>query len=389
MIRSMDRQRTNRPSSPEMDPLAEDVRRLSNLLTKEREGLPAAYLRDPGLRKAYLAYFLPPNLEKIGVPLRELGLHPAKLLAKDHLHILDLGSGPGTALLGIRQFFARSRMQVRLECTAVDQVGENLREAETLFREQSGVAGVPATLATVTSSIKAIAEHSGGPFDLIVLSNVLNELYLGDPEAAMKRRLLVGRIMDHLLAPDGSCIIIEPALRETSRDLLLVRDGLADAGYTVYSPCLVQGHCPALVNPKDWCHEDRPWDPPEIIREIDSRIGLRKDSLKFSYVVLRKDGRTLAEACGPDAYRVVSEPLDSKGKSERYLCGQQGRKLATRLDRDVVPGNETFSQLLRGDIVLVEGMLIEDKRFKIAKDTKAATAVAFRRERAAASDRSR
>ena len=388
MAASMDRQRANRPR-PGRDSLAGDVRRLSDLLTREREGMPAAYLRDPGLRKAYLAYFLPSNLDKISIPLHELNLHPAKLLAKAHLRVLDLGSGPGTALLGIRQFFARSRMPVRLACTAVDQVGENLREAEIMFREQSGVADVPATLTTVRSGITSIAERPGGPFDLIVLSNVLNELYLGSAEALGKRTALIGRIMDHLLAPDGSCILIEPALRETSRDLLAVRDGLVDAGRTVYSPCLVQGHCPALANPKDWCHEDRAWDPPEHIREIDRRIGLRKDSLKFSYVVLRKDGRTLADACGADAYRVVSEPLVSKGKHEHYLCGQQGRKRATRLDRDADPGNEAFARLLRGDVVHVEDMLNEDERFKITKGTKAAAAVAIPRIRPAASGRSR
>jgi len=367
-----------RTSPPHALSLEEDVARLSRLLTKERGSLPKAYLRDPGLRKAYLTYFLPPNLDKIGIPLRELALHPAKLLAKETLHILDLGSGPGTALLGIRRYFARNRMQVRLECTAVDQVGENLREAEVLFREQSGVAGVPATLATVTSGILAVAEHSGGPFDIVVLSNVLNELYLREPEGTMKRTTLVGRIMERFLAPDGSCIIIEPALRETARDLLMVRDGLVDGGSTVFSPCLVQGHCPALVNLKDWCHEDRPWDPPENIKEIDSRIGLRKDALKFSYVVLRKDGRTLADICDPDAYRVVSEPLVSKGKHELFLCGREGRRLAMRLDKDAVSGNEAFAQLVRGDVVRVESMVIEDKRFKITKDTQVAMLPAFR-----------
>jgi len=367
-----------KPSSPPDAALADDVARLSRLLTKERGSLPAAYLRDPGLRKAYLTYFLPPNLDKIGVPLNELALHPAKLLAKERLQVLDLGSGPGTALLGIRRFFARNRMEVGLECTAVDQVGENLREAEVLFREQGGVAGVPATLTTVTSSIKAIAEHSGGPFDIIVLSNVLNELYLHEEDGVLKRTVLVGHILERLLAPDGSCIIIEPALRETARDLHMVRDGLVDAGHTVYSPCLVKGHCPALVNPKDWCHEDRPWDPPEIIAEIDSRIGLRKDSLKFSYVVLRKDGRTLADACSPDTYRVVSEPLVSKGKRDLNLCGREGRKLAARQDKDALPGNDAFAQLLRGDIVSVESMVVEDRRFKITKDTKVTLVHAFR-----------
>jgi len=369
-----------KPSRRGPDSLADDVARLSRLLTKERGSLPAAYLRDPGLRTAYLTYFLPPNLDKISVPLRELFLHPERPLEQERLQVLDLGSGPGTAILGIRQFFARNRMRVRLEFTAVDHVVENLKDAEVLFREQAGVAGVPATLTTVRSDIGAIAEHSGGPFDIIVLSNVLNELYLREEDRAGKRTALVGRILEHLLAPAGSCIIIEPALRETSRDLLMVRDGIVDAGFRVYSPCLVQGHCPALVNPKDWCHEDRPWDPPEIITAIDRRIGLRKDSLKFSYLVLRKGGLTLADTCGAGSFRVVSEPLVSKGKRELYLCGTEGRRLATLLDKDVVPGNEAFAQLSRGDVVRVEGMAIEEKRFKISKDAKLIPVSVFRKD---------
>jgi ribosomal protein RSM22 (predicted rRNA methylase) len=373
-----------KPSFRGPDSLADDVARLSRLLTKERGSLPAAYLRDPGLRTAYLTYFLPPNLDKISVPLHELSLHPSKLLEREQLQVLDLGSGPGTAILGIRQFLARNGNRMRLECTAVDQVGENLKDAEVLFREQGGVAGVPATLTTVKSDIEAIAEHSGGPFDIIVLSNVLNELYLREEDGVRKRTALAGRILEHLLAPDGSCIIIEPALRETSRDLLMVRDGIVDAGFHVYSPCLVQGHCPALVNPKDWCHEDRPWDPPDVIKEIDSRIGLRKDSLKFSYVVLRKDGRTLADVCGPNAHRVVSEPIVSKGKRELYLCGREGRHIAARQDKDAVPGNEAFARLERGDVVRIDGLILENKRFKITKDARLVAVAAFRQERARA-----
>ncbi len=368
------------PSLHRPDTLADDVARLSRLLTKERGSLPAAYLRDPGLRKAYLTYFLPPNLAKVGVPLRELALHPGKLFEKERLQVLDLGSGPGTAVLGVRQYFAQSKRPVRIDFTAVDQLAENLKEAEVLFREQSAGAPVPATLTTVSSGIEVIAEHAGGPFDLIVLSNVLNELYLREEDRIARRTSLVGRILERFLASDGSCIIIEPALRETSRDLLMVRDGLVDAGFTVYSPCLVQGHCPALESPRDWCHEDRPWDPPVIIREIDSRIGLRKDSLKFSYVVLRKDGRTLADTCDPCSFRVVSDPLVSKGKRELYLCGGEGRRLATRLDKDTVPGNEIFAQLSRGDIVCVEGLVIEEKRFRITKDSRVMPVFAFREQ---------
>jgi ribosomal protein RSM22 (predicted rRNA methylase) len=380
MVHIMGRPSKN-PSPPHTASLAEDVARLSRLLTRERDHLHHAYLRDPGLRRAYLSYFLPPNIAKIQVPLRELCLHPANLLAKERLQVLDLGAGPGTAVLGIREFFRQRGNGQYLEFTAVDQVGENLKEAEALFREAGGGTDSRATLATVRSGIEAIAGRSGGPFDIIVLSNVLNEMFIRETDRIMKRTELVRNIMERLLAADGSCIIIEPALQETSRDLLMVRDGLSDAGTTVYSPCLVQGHCPALVNPRDWCHEDRPWDPPELVRELDEATGLRKDSLKFSYLILRRDSRSLADVCGPASYRVVSEPLASKGKLEFYFCGEEGRRLATRLDKDASPANGPFELLRRGDVVRVEGLVVEERRFRITKESLVKPHDPFRQDR--------
>lgn len=358
-----------RSSSSAPASLAEDVARLSHLLTRERDVLPHAYLRDQGLRKAYLTYFLPPNLAKIQVPLQEISIHPANLLAKERLQILDLGTGPGTAVLGIREFFRKRGSGQHLEFTAVDQVGENLKEAEALFREAGGGTDKRASLATIKSDVEAVAGRSGGPFDIIVLSNVLNEMFLRETDRITKRVELVKNIMARLLAADGSLIIIDPALQETSRDLLIVRDGIVDAGVHVYSPCLVQGHCPALVNPKDWCHEDRHWEPPDVVLELDEQTGLRKDSLKFSYLVLRNDSRSLAEVCGTTSYRVVSEPLASKGKLEFYVCGNKGRRLATRLDKDASPANASFALLGRGDIVRVEGLVIEERRFRITKES--------------------
>ena len=89
-----------------LNTLAANVARLSNLLTRERDALPQPYLRDKDLREAYIRYFLPVNLYKIHVPLRELSLHPGGIFQKERLRILDLGSGPGTAILGVMDFFS-------------------------------------------------------------------------------------------------------------------------------------------------------------------------------------------------------------------------------------------------------------------------------------------
>ena len=349
--------------------LAADVVRLSRLLTRERDGLPAAYLKDEGLRKAYRAYFLPANLSKIHRPLRDLGLHPQNLFSRKKLRVLDIGAGPGTASLGMLDFFSGQEHGPALEFLIVDQVMENLQEAEELFRVRRSTHSREASMRTIHADIAGMERTVQGHFDVVILSNVLNEVFAHDEARTLKRVTLLQRILEKFLADNGSCIIIEPALRETSRELLLVRDGMLDLGLHVYSPCFGRGKCPALVNPKDWCHEDIPWGPPALVQEIDKLIGLRKDSLKFTYLVLRKDGLSLADVCGPDAFRVVSEPLVSKGKVEFYLCRAGERKLVIRQDKDATPGNRVLTDMKRGAVVRFEKLMDEGKRFKVGKDT--------------------
>ncbi len=352
----------------ELKSLASVVSRLSALLTKDRENLPVAYLKDPELRNAYIRYFLPANMKKVHLPLTDLSLNPASLPGA-RLRVLDLGCGPGTALLGVLSFFAQRPQRPSLACVAVDRVGENLRAAEDVFNSYTNSNSLDASIKTVRADIGT--EYAvEGLFDLILFSNVLNELYPFDEDRIERRASLVKAVMTRHLADTGSCIIIEPALRTTSREMLEIRDNILGQGAHIYSPCLAHGKCPALANPRDWCHEDIAWDPPAVIKEIDSLTGLRKDSLKFSYLVLRKDRLSLADILGHHSFRVVSEPLVSKGKLEIFICGAPGRKLVTRLDKDKSPENQFFDVLKRGAIAGFAGLIDEGTRFKIEQGTK-------------------
>ena len=246
---------------------------------------------------------------------------------------------------------------------------ENLRDSEALFglfRERVSMA---ATLKTIKSSMEMVSSFPKGPYDIIVLSNILNEVAHPVEDRTSRRVAILKTVLSDLLAADGSCIIIEPALRQTSREMLEVRDGLLDEGFCIYSPCLMGEKCPVLLNPKDWCHEDIPWEFPEMIREVDGLTGLRKDSLKFSYLVIRKDGLSIKDIYGDSSFRVVSESLVSKGKIEFYVCGKEGRRMVTRLDKDKTIKNKAFEDIRRGDIVGFEGVMDEGKRLKVGKET--------------------
>lgn len=360
----------NKLRRQEIASLAREVARLSGLLTKERGALGSPYLEDQNLRRAYLLYFVPCNIPKIHLPLRELYLHPKGLLSREKLRVIDLGSGPGSALLGVMSFFSGLEHAPRLELTAVDQVSENLSDAKALFRSTREETGLDASLRIAKASIlEVLARFRGEEFDLVILSNVLNELFYGLNDKIEKRRDFLDAVMENMLAQAGSLIIIEPALRETSREMLEVGCGLLERGMNIYAPCPPEGLCATLSRSRDWQHEDIPWDPPDLIKEIDRIIGLRKDSLKFSYIILRKDSLSVTDIYDCKVYRVVSEPLITKGKTEFYLCSSDGRRLAVRMDKDRSPLNEAFGGLRRGDFVHIKNPIDEGRRLKVGKDT--------------------
>jgi hypothetical protein len=179
----------------------------------------------------------------------------------------------------------------------------------------------------------------------------------------------------------GSLVIVEPALRDRTRHLHRVRDALVAAGATLFAPCLHAGACPALVRETDWCHEDLDVDLPEWLVPVARAAGLRREGLTFSYLVLRRDGRTLAAAvrASPSAsvLRVVSGAMPSKGKREAFLCGElldaagarvPARVKAARLDREETAANAAWDAAARGDLLVAEPALQLD-RPRVGPDT--------------------
>ena len=236
--------------------LTQAVAELSHLFTKGRAALPPKYLDDASSRAGYFAYFLPVNLAKVQALLDELPSDQLCRPADRPLRVLDIGSGPGTGALAVRDWM-QQRTERAVEVVAVDQALPVLQDLERLWRayaEASG--GPPAKFAYVHANLERAGSlevcKPEGPFELIVMANTLNELWRGARAPVGARVAFVRGLLD-LLLPHGSLILIEPALRDTSRNLHQVRDKLLAAGAcTVYSPCLHDGPCPARVKAEDW-----------------------------------------------------------------------------------------------------------------------------------------
>ena len=332
--------------------LASEVRALSDAYNSGD----FARSRTRGALSARLGFSFARDVPKVGAAVRELVATGTLSVPSDRpLRVLDVGAGLGASTWGLARALAGAGQGGELVSTLVDDDASALGVARAIAEghEKEGDLGV------------RLNGRETRDFDVILLGQVLSEM-AGD-EAAHAARLR--RWLDESLAPNGSLVIVEPALRERTRKLHRVRDLVVSAGATVFAPCLHAAPCPALADEDAWCHEDLPVDlPPELV-PLARAAGLRWQGLTFAYLVLRKDGRTLRGATLARAsVRVVSSPIDTKGKRELWLCGDfaQGgelvplrRKLA-RLDRDAAKGGDAWTEAERGDVLATEPPLGAD-----------------------------
>jgi ribosomal protein RSM22 (predicted rRNA methylase) len=352
------------------DTLAQAVVNLSRLFTTTRAALPLHYLDDPAHACAYLSYFLPVNLSKVQVLLDELP-DDSRTQGLDHpMAVLDLGCGQGTGALALLDWlWHRSPERAKsLSVLAADISHTPLQYTERLWEtycQDVGISGkglrcVQGNLEHPLKGDLGKRIMQGSPYDLIIMANCLNELFPAAADPPIERAAIVAQFQP-FLAPHGTIMIVEPALRQTARALHQVRNHLLQQGLcTVYSPCLREGGCPALDHPDDWCHEERPWQTPPAIATLDRKVGFIKDALKFSYMLLRTDGRTIVTR-SPQTFRVVSELRELKGEKRAWLCNETGRPEVGRLDRKASPQNAAVDSWHRGAIVQIERIIRKER----------------------------
>jgi Mitochondrial small ribosomal subunit Rsm22 len=304
-------------------------------LVGERKLIGTPYLATPSLREAYAREIAPRTEAALARVLDEIygsrgagttgaaapsaAASPLRIVPPP-ARAIDLGAGTGAVGRTLR-----SRFGAALPVVAVDLVP-----------------GPDTVRADLAAELPAV----GGRFDLVVAAHLLNELYVDRPPTERidlrARRVLAWAAA--LLSSGGRLIVLEPALRQTSRELLAVRDQVLAAGLQVVAPCLWTGPCPALARDRDWCHDAAP-----------IAHGARVD---YAYLVLRArdpegagaDDRAIGGAGDQSLFRIVSDPMVEKGRLRLFGCGPAGRHPLVRLDRHTSPSNAPFDVLHRGSL---------------------------------------
>lgn len=235
---------------------------------------------------AYLSYHFPVYLVQFEILLHEL---VQDRLVPGHLRILDAGAGPGVVSLAVVDYYGRLD-DAQAEISALDRSDENIEAYTALvppYAEKKGLVTIAHPLIADLRDTPGLS----GTYDLIVFSNVLNEI--PDLDAAKKADLVASYAA--FLSPEGTVVLIEPAEKEGSTALRQIQAALTSRGFSVYAPCThLWGEA---------CRPDRCWTfatgpdvkPPRLMEALaggEEGYRFRNTDIKYSYAILRKDGLT-------------------------------------------------------------------------------------------------
>ncbi len=253
---------------------------------------------------AYIAMRMPATYEASRTVFREI----AGQLPELAIHsILDVGSGPGTAVIAAFDTFQDIRDAVLIEPSGTMAAFGAELLSEAIEDRATNV---------VWRGIKPHENDLYTRSDLVAASYVLGELS-GD--------LL--RFVDRLwAATDELLVLIEPGSSAGFGRLRLVRQHIIEHGGQILAPCTHDSACPMAAT--DWCHFSVSVQRTKEHKRLKS--GSRGDeSEKFAYLVASKRPITRASLA-----RIVKRPIKGKGHVYLDLCSDTGLARHTVSKRD-------------------------------------------------------
>jgi SAM-dependent methyltransferase len=300
-------------------------------------------------------------------------------LLKSSMTILDAGTGPGVVPLAVADFWSRLDA-AKATVYSIERSEEHI-EAFMYLREHCTGKGENASIKPPIRADLTTLDPAKIPqqIDLMVFSNVLNEL---SGITLEQRADLVMKLADRL-APDGTILIVEPAEETNSSGLRLLSLALKKRGLTIHSPCsFIWGtNC---TPDRCWSFEtNRNIQPTRMmgkLSECDEPFRYINIDIKYSYVVLRKDGKTKETYRVPAGSRVlrlsqIHRHVDKRinliaakmssnlgdGKNLMFrLCDGTADKLVFAVVPvyHVTPENEALKSAPYGTILEMEGVLV-------------------------------
>lgn len=359
--------------------LPDGIRELSRLLTSQRGLLKQSYWAHPPFISAYLYYFLPWNIIRIGRLFAGLDLPAPELDGDGRPIILDAGSGP--LALPLALWLSRPDWRdIPLDLLALDKNRQPLDLGGKIFSACADALKYPLwnirlAVGNVESLAKKFSESNNfNPRPcLISMANVLNEFgqfkrgghgtqrfqhteYRGENDSFTENDAggddyaqnlfeawspLFGKALDN-----AALLFVEPGTRLGGASLMRLRESALLGGLSAISPCPHNNACPLLMEKgragsrlgESWCHFVFSAEgAPKWLFDLSKEARLPRRDLSLSFLLLNLKRRK-PRKFRPDnfAARVVSHafPIPGLPGKARYACGPFGK--------NIMPGAENI-----------------------------------------------
>ncbi len=276
------------------------ARQLSERYRAPRDGSPLITSALDAL--AYTAMLMPATYAQLS---RALSMAIAHLDVSGWRSVLDLGSGPGTALWATHAHLPNLTMR-----TAVERDPHFVMLAQQLCQPLGG---------HTTFITQDITREPAWPaHDVVIIGHVLNEL-------SPAQRIRVVDAAWH--ATNELLVIVEPGTSVFFAMIRELRQLLIDKGAFVVAPCTHTLACPMASD--DWCHFGQKIARPDFQRLArDVHVGW--EEAKVSFVAVSKRPVT------PQGQRIIHDPITHKGYIALPVCGDNGLNTTTIPKRDKV-----------------------------------------------------
>ena len=235
--------------------------------------------------------------------------------------MLDLGSGPGTALWAAAEVFPTLASATAVERDPrLIEIGRKLSalSGDAVLRNANWLRG-DLTLGLNKDVLPP------GTWDLVVCSYALNEL------AAAQRAGLLRQAWERCAK---LLVVVEPGTMAGFANILAARTLLLGAGATLAAPCPNSLACP-MANGGDWCHFAARVERTATHRRL-KEATLGHEDEKFSYVAFMRGLASHDDESQNPPARIVRHPRIFSGYTQLTLCreGQLASATVTRSQKE-------------------------------------------------------
>ena len=289
------------------------------LLSKRyKAGAPA--VTNDAQRAAYLSVRLPATYATTQHVFAELRRRSAETAI---VSLLDLGAGPGTALLAASGEFPALGRATLLEI-----------DDRWIALGKSLAAKSPLAAVRQARWLKQDLRSgfSCAPHDLVVISYTLGELSAPAAESVIRKAWACAQ---KILA------VIEPGTPRGFAVVNAARSLLIAAGAEILAPCPHKSACP-MVAAGDWCHFSQRLERTSQHRQLKGG-ALGYEDEKFSYLLAGRHSERASDA------RILRHPGKHSGHIELQLCMPAGRVERVTITRSEKQAYRLARQVEWGD----------------------------------------